>query len=703
MAHFPVTEEAPPSDWVSLSSPAPGRNFTVQVEDLGSQVREAIEEVLGASASGASAYRRVFGPRLGHLGFQPSADQEPVLAARAVVGMWLSGYALGAVAEGEPYAVAEAWFTDGVSPLPQLSPRDKRPVFRALPPPPVVFALLPYILDPLAPGTRRSVMRQPSEAADRQLRKAAGLYYTPGDLAAHMVGEGSADRHRHCLDPASGTGVFARAAVLLRAASDSAVFGIDVDPFAADAAAFVLATASLSCSRKWPSPWSAWHDARMRLATLDSLLVVPGIELDSKRQAQRENEFRTVAEMLAAGETPSAANKQAPLTALGSLFPPLRSGVDLIASNPPYTPLGIRPALDSVTSRYSCLGASGASASTRTEALFVELALRLLGAEGSLSLVLPLSVATSSRSEFVALRRAMQLDGAAWTYSFFDRAPDALFGDDVKTRNVIATCKRKGSPSLRTTRLQRWTSWTRTRLFASIETCEIDFDIETFIPKVGEPSEVCLLKRLLSTRTRLGDAAIQVTKLRLEEFANNPLPAVLIAPTAYSWLGCAREASAFARHGHTSGNELSAVYFASDEFADAALAVVASRLTWWLWRVEGDGFHVTQTFLRRLPFPIHAIDPDSVSLLASVGRRMWRAMSAEPVVSTNRGRRTVAFCPLTAGELLDAADECVIGAFELDAVVSPASVRAWHENVVVVDAERRAPGPLLKKGYTSAA
>jgi hypothetical protein len=700
---FTLTEDGVPNDWVSLSSPTPGRNFTVLVEDVGSQVREAIEQVLQASESGRSAYSLVFGPRLGHLGFQPSADQEPVLAARAVVAMWLSGYGLGAVANGEPYSVAEEWFTDAAASLPQLSPPSERPVFRALPSPPIILALLPYILDPLAPGTRRSVMRQPSEEGDRRRRKASGVYYTPGDVAAFMIREASASSPQHCLDPASGTGVFLRAALLLQAVPNSALFGIDIDPFAADAVAFVLATAALSRSSRWRLPWSAWHAARMRAATLDSLLVVPGIELDSRRQAERESEFRTVEEMLAAGEKPSVAEDQAPLTALGSLFPPLRNGVDLIVSNPPYTRLGIRPPLDPITSRYSCLGASGAAAGTRAEALFVELASQLVSTEGALSLVLPLSVATSSRREFVALRRAMQVDGGAWTFSFFDRAPDALFGDDVKTRNAIVSCKRSGPPSLHTTRLQRWTSWTRARLFASIETCQIDFDIAHFIPKLGDSSEVRLLERLLATRTTLGDAAVELTKLRLEPRLDMTLPAVFVAPTAYSWLGCAREANAFARHGHTSESELSAMYFPDDDLADASLAVVASRLTWWLWRVEGDGFHVTQAFLRRLPFPIHAVDASSLSLLAEVGRRLWRAMSVEPVASVNRGRRTVAFCPLTAGELLDAADECVIQTFQLADVVSASSVRTWHENAVVVDFERRAPGPLLKKEQTRAA
>jgi hypothetical protein len=130
---------------------------------------------------------------------------------------------------------------------------------------------------------------------------------------------------------------------------------------------------------------------------------------------------------------------------------------------------------------------------------------------------------------------------------------------------------------------------------------------------------------------------------------------------------------------------------------------VASRITFWLWRIDGDGFHVTRSFLRDLPFAIHALPEHELADLAAAGRDLWGEMRKEPVVSVNKGRRTVAFSGLTAHDLLDQVDEKLMRAFELGDALTPSAVRAWHENLIVVDFERRASRPLLAKGQSRAA
>jgi hypothetical protein len=691
-------------DWVALSSPAPRSNFTVLVEQVARGVRAEVDAVLEASKATSSAYRAVLGPRLSHLGFDPATVEEPVLAARALVAIWLSGYALGRLSPGDSFAEAEHWFLgSAASSLPPLASDDLCPLFPQLPPPAEVFALLPYILDPLAPGTRRSVRQRPDESEDRRQRKKAGVYYTPGDVAAHMVTSAAPDTRRSCLDPTCGTGVFLRAAFLKQRAGFTGLFGVDADPFAADAVAFVLATAALHSGEHWPSPWSAWQAARMRVATLDSLLLLPGVELDARSQRLREQEFNAIHQTLVDGVAPAEAKEQQPFRALGSLFPPLRKGSDLIVSNPPYTALGPRPPLDPISSRFTSLRSSGVGLTTRVEGLFVELAWQLLSAQGALSLVLPLSVATSSRPEFVGLREAMQKLQGAWTISFFDRAPDALFGDDIKTRNTIFTFRREARSSVSTTRLLRWTSWTRESFFSSFAWCDAEFDIGPFIPKVGLPAEARLLKRLQALPSTLGATVTQVTNARPGAGASRGASTVFVAPTAYNWLGCARDLDAFLGNGHTSESNLTAMHFPTPQVADAAFAVIASRLTFWLWNVKSDGFHVTRTFLRDLPFDLHRLGERERCELAEAGRHLWSTMRESPVISINKGRTTVAFSPLSGAPFLDLADQALLAAFGLGTLISPGSIRAWHENHVVVDLERRDPVPLLKKGQKRAA
>ena len=39
-----------------------------------------------------------------------------------------------------------------------------------------------------------------------------------------------------------------------------------------------------------------------------------------------------------------------------------------------------------------------------------------------------------------------------------------------------------------------------------------------------------------------------------------------------------------------------------EEHAEVVFAILSSRLTYWLWHVEGDGFHVGAWFVKQLPF-----------------------------------------------------------------------------------------------------
>lgn len=697
-----ASESALTDKWIANSSPAEGRNFTVLVETVGRVVREIADQAIDA-VTGPDAYRAIFEPRIGGVGFSTSTSDDPVLASRALIGMWLAGYALGAIAPDDPLATAERWFLGlAGSSLPRLARRNARIDTPVLPARATVFALLPYLLDPLAPGTRRSTMQRPAEASDRRLRKERGIFYTPGDVAAHMASTGTSAKVSTCLDPCCGTGVFLRAALLTQRCAFEGLFGIDLDPLAADVCAFVLAAAALAGSdSRWSSPWAAWHSARSRIATGDSLLLMPRPDAAVESAPARARAFEELERALRAGETPAPATNEDLAADMRVVFPQLLHGAELVISNPPYAQLGVRDAFDPIGSHYSTLGSGGARRTTRVEGLFVELASRLVSHAGGFSLVLPLSVAVNSGAQFVELRRALQrLDGSLHI-SFFDRAPDALFGDDVKTRNVIVSYRASAERALSTTGLLRWTSGTRPRFFRAIRHCAITSDVGPFIPKIGSRSEARLFQALIALPSSLGGAAERITTSRPGR--KDHAAAVYVGATAYNWLGCARSLTPFAEGGHSSESELTALKFRSTELADAAFAALASRVTFWLWRVEGDAFHVTRTFIQNLPFALHLLPPSSLNDLGAVGRELWSVMRENPVMSVNKGRRTISFSSLAAPELVDAADLALARAFDFERALQSAAIRRWHENLVVVDFERRDRAALLRKGQELAA
>src|SRR5687767_4916155 len=80
-----------------------------------------------------------------------------------------------------------------------------------------------------------------------------------------------------------------------------------------------------------------------------------------------------------------------------------------------------------------------------------------------------------------------------WEIAFFDRTPDSLFGDDVKTRNciVLLTQRRHAPKALHTSTFVRWNSRQRSTLFSDLRFCPVEWTLaRDFLPKLGSHAEV---------------------------------------------------------------------------------------------------------------------------------------------------------------------------------------------------------------------
>src|SRR5690606_10623571 len=105
--------------------------------------------------------------------------------------------------------------------------------------------------------------------------------------------------------------------------------------------------------------------------------------------------------------------------------------------NPPYATIGPRDDSVALEQRFASLLPGNVSRSDYFP-LFVEMMWRLARPGSSASgMVVPLSLAYSSRAQMSATRRAIMRSGGRWRFAFFDREPHALFGEEVKTRNTI--------------------------------------------------------------------------------------------------------------------------------------------------------------------------------------------------------------------------------------------------------------------------
>lgn len=677
-----------PPDWVAPSTPGHNRPLVPRVERIARAVRAAAAQ---AEAAVDVPFEDLYRPSRPGLGFTLPTGDATRRATWALVGEWLVASAVEAPCAADGLAAAHEWFWAG-SGLSVGDAPDKGltlDVTSAI----EMRALMPYLLDPMAAATRRDVLNAQSTTTERRVRKAAGVYYTPGDVAFLMVQRvlsagGGGGRHRW-LDPAHGSGVFLRA-VLCATYDDpgarDALYGVDLDPMAAESASFVLTAEDIVSIPDGPAPWERWHRFRRNLATGDALLIDPSGLRNQPRQLDGDGTRVPDGRPLGSSEP----------WRLESVFPEIvGTGFQRIVANPPYAPLPPTasafhvPALHPVT---------GPTARRDMSPVFVELCTSVLADGGAMAVVTPLSVVSSTRAPFPELRQHLAVQPGWLDLLSFDRVPDALFGDDIKTRNSIVHLDKAAAREITASPLYRWTSRTRKTALDAIPVTSVAGleGVPVTIPKIGSEWERELFMACTSWSAFLNDWITDRRQLALTQVTRSiddgPSDLIVLAPTAYNFLGVVRDPYRAVIEGHNSQNNYSVMSFASELHASAAYALLCSRLAFWLWHVTGDGFHVTGAVSRRMP--VSGAEEASLDRLADLGDRLWKAALQHPLVSTNRGRTSVTFPAWTHTELIndiDAEIEPIVG------VSCAASLASWHEQLVVVDADSQRRNLIWRK------
>ena len=603
----------------------------------------------------------------GFLGFR--GDTEVI--AWNIVAMWLTGVATKSLQNSATLREAEEWFLskDSAARLTDtLSASEVAEAERALwcgMDPETCLNQFPYILDSHGPGSRLSVMRNPETRVARARKHAEGVFYTPADVAEYMVGNCldslEVDSCPKVLDPACGTGVFLRAALqelrlrnIDRSAFSLAVeclFGTDVEPWPLDASAFVLLADIIGCDQEQMGvPGDLWRTLRTNLRCIDALLVEP---TDSDP-----------------GSTDTLHNDTERLS-LTDLFPAIQDGPTVIVGNPPYADLGESPYLGKLVRSFKTLSVKPAP-TAEIYVAFVEQMVRLGNRKHCAgSLVLPLSVACNIGPQFAAVRQLIQETAGEWRFAFFDREPQALFGEDVKTRNAIIFWNRDASSEnsvLSSGPLRRWRSEHRAAMFDNIGFTRISGDIRRGIPKVEGCDQVSALETLNTRWDRLEQAVYNVNRLSLADTADAGDDVLFVGNTAYNFLNVfLRPPQQVFRSEHQlSGNRLYAIQCASPEDALAIFGILSSHLAYWWWLMHGDGFHVTRHFLTNFPFGSEVLGGQYRDVLSDYGSALWSTMNSNPTISLNRGRTSVAYNPIGNGDLRRSVDRVLLDAAGLD-------------------------------------
>jgi hypothetical protein len=346
-------------------------------------------------------------------------------------------------------------------------------------------------------------------------------------------------------------------------------------------------------------------------------------------------------------------------------------GFDVIIGNPPYAEIPkdidrplLRRTFRSALERWS-----------RDEDLYtlvVERSLKLLRSDsGQFGMILPLSVAFSTKRPFLELRKILSTEGTLATWSHFDRIPSALFGNEVRTRCSITLFSRAASSRPHrnaTTALQRWNAESRDALFSVLRYAEFDVEMLTRVPKLGSEVQAKTLEHLSSRQLPLGiELRDSISFSTLSAAAPNfPQPAVYIGGTAYNWFPAWRDIPETTdMSGRPSLPARTAGYrFRTHEEADIIFALLCSSLGYWWWSVASDGFNLKKWLLDSFPLSSTIFSPRAKAELAALGAELRTEIKKHYVYKDNRGRIGNYFLPRCSTQILaidDAIERSGIG------------------------------------------
>ncbi|MDT8284794.1 MAG: DNA methyltransferase [Thermovirgaceae bacterium] len=321
-----------------------------------------------------------------------------------------------------------------------------------------------------------------------------------------------------------------------------------------------------------------------------------------------------------------------------------RGGFDVTIGNPPYVEVPkeldrrlLRASYQTALDRWS-----------RDEDLYtfvVERSLTVLSRpNGKFGMILPLSMAFSTKKSFQLLRKTVSQMKGIWWLSHFDRIPSALFGNDVRTRCSIAILGLEAGRigDKYTTALNRWTNERRETLFPLLTYASLSVDMDEGVPKVSSQLQADVLGRLYEQNHRLAvDLTDTIAFPALARSAPDfPQPCVFVGGTAYNWFPVWRDIPETTNmEGQPSLPARTAGYrFGSHAEADVIFALLASSLGYWWWAVASDGFNLKKWLIERFPLSMTSLSANGVKNLAELGKKLRTQLMEHYVYKDNKGR-----------------------------------------------------------------
>lgn len=543
-------------------------------------------------------------------------------------------------------------------------------------------------------------------------KKKLGIYYTPNDVVEYIVDKVLANLHieNFCfeqlselkiLDPACGTGIFLK--ILTERISKQYstlglqnsfkytltknIFAIDKSPSATLNSCYILL---MSCIDELlvtnESPQEIWNLISKNILCADATLGY--LQNSNIKETELNTETCTFPKELLGSYN------------IQEIFPKVFNrhdqGFNIIIGNPPYYKL---TSSNSQKSKIDYFDTNILSKDSNIYMIFLEMMKRYSSAFNySSGMIVPLSISYTEGTASTKIRELIELDRGSWEFNFFDRSPDSLFGDDVKTRNAIVFRWKENSKSIYTTNLNRWNSRQRDMLFKLIKSIPLKtrISINEWIPKISTEEEIEVLKRIVENKTSPLDGTIKLTYTNLQNESSKEL--LYFYGTAYNWIPVFKDIppSFNANNDVYIPNSLWAIKCKNSLQKDFLYILYNSRLMYWLWAITGDGFHFSMKNLEVFKIDNSYLIKDYMQLITSLSEELWNSVKKNYVKKVNSGKSIGNFSPFSSQEIINKIDNLLIRLFKL-----PKSferfLRGWYFNQISAGRENFKNAALIKQ------
>lgn len=299
---------------------------------------------------------------------------------------------------------------------------------------------------------------------------------------------------------------------------------------------------------------------------------------------------------------------------------------------------------------------------------FLHVAMAIADSNAVVCYVLPISISCNRAKPYRATREKIALtDEWSARFEHYDRSPDALFGDDVRTRIVVLRLSRSNNCRDRyfcTTGLTRWASSNRAMMFDNMPNRGTPVQGEhilEFVPKIETPVGLALFSEV----TKADEPSLAgMTAKRGAGSCIGYYPTIV-----YNWI----LALDHNPPSHDASGEpyvpdsLRVCDFVCESDMYYFIGILNSVTAFWFWTVESDGFHLSSHLLKALTLGHSRFGMSTARRISECGRELCRQLPEHKTSNVNSGKTIVRYNHLPELQTIFEIDSLILGELGTDA------------------------------------